>query len=138
MKSSHFLICAAFAAALAVPAVAQNRSTVFERTLSENKEFRVQLTGSVSFFSFIPSTNGTFTVEVADPGRTAVYLVLLDERLERIASGSGPNEPVQFEANKGSAYHIAVSPVDGKKSRGTTVTIRLVSAGVDYFSESGK
>jgi hypothetical protein len=138
MKSFAFLLCAVLAAAPAVPAAAQNRSALFERTMSEDREFRVQLTGDVSFFSFIPSTNGAFTVEVVHPERTAVYLVLLDERLERIASGRGPNESVQFDARKGSAYHIAITPVDGKRSRGATVTIRLVSPGVDYFSEAGK
>jgi len=138
MRRDSFLLCAVALAALAVPVAAQNRSAVFERTLTEDQEFRVQLTGDASFFSFIPANNGTFSVEVANPGRTPVYLVLLDERLERVASGSGPNEPVQFEARKGSAYHVAVSPVDGKKSRGATVTIRLVSMGMEYLSESGK
>lgn len=138
MKPCPFLLCAALAAALAAPAAAQNRSAVFERTLMEDQEFRVQLTGDASFLSFIPSTDGTFTVEVARPGRAAVYLVLLDERLERVASGSGPNEPVQFDGRRGSAYHIAISPVDGRKSRGATVTIRLVSSGMDYYSGDEK
>lgn len=138
MKACRFLLGALLGAAFVSAASAQNLSAVFERTLTEDREFRVQLTGDVTFLSFIPASSGTFLVEVSHPGRTPVYLVLLDERLERVASGSGPDEPVQFDGRAGAAYHVAVSPVDGKKSRGATVTIRLVSTGMDYMSGYGK
>jgi hypothetical protein len=138
MKPLLFLPCAALLAALAVPAAALNRPAVFERTLSENQELRVQLTGGVSYFSFIPSRDGACRVEVVDPGGTAVYLVLLDERLERTASGRGPNEGVSFDARRGSACHVAIMPIDGRRSRGATVTVRLAFTGAADSPGSGK